>query len=302
MREMTGPAIDWKGIAVFLLITFAITYSLEGGLMLIGISPIVRGVGQYLVLIAMWVPAFATLVTAKFITREGFGGLLLRFGDWREYVKVGLAIPAGFVLIYGLTWLLGLGQPDWELRHFQGLFTAQGIEPPPIPSPFIIWPVLFFVSLLIGPIANSVIAFGEELGWRGYLLPKLMPLGKPKAYLLMGLIWGMWHWPLVLAGFMYPGNLFAGLIMFTTLTTVLGIYINELTLRQRSSILAGWAHGVFNTQRLGMWALLFPGFNPWLGGFSGLLGLAFWLLLGLWESRRARVSPAYLVADQTKSG
>ena len=148
--------------------------------------------------------------------------------------------------------------------------------------------------LVLGPLS-------EELGWRGYLLPKLMPLGKPKAYLLMGLIWGMWHWPLVLAGFMYPGNLFAGLIMFTTLTTVLGIYINELTLRQRSSILAGWAHGVFNTQRLGMWALLFPTFNPWLGGFSGLLGLAFWLLLGLWESRRARVSPAYLVAGQTKS-
>ena len=288
MKATTTPAVDWKGIAIFLGITFAITYGVEGVLMLAGVSPIVHGLGQYTVVAAMWVPAFAAIVTVKFVTHEGFGGLLLRFGDWREYVKVGLIIPAGFVLIYGLTWLLGLGQPDWELRSFQALFTAQGLEAPSIPSPFIIWPALFLVSLLVGPFMNSVLAFGEELGWRGYLLPKLMPLGKPRAYLLVGLIWGMWHWPLVLAGFMYPGNPLAGLIMFTTLTTVVGIYVNELTIRHRSSILAGWIHGVFNTQRLGAWALLFPGFNPWLGGFSGLLGLAFWLWLGWWESRRTQ--------------
>ena len=118
--KYTVPArTDWKGIAVFLLITFAITYSLEGALMAIGVSPIVHGLGQYTVAFAMWVPAFATVVTVRYITREGFGHLGLHFGDWREYLKAGLVIPAGFVVLYGLTWLVGLGQPDWELRYFQ---------------------------------------------------------------------------------------------------------------------------------------------------------------------------------------
>jgi hypothetical protein len=70
------------------------------------------------------------------------------------------------------------------------------------------------------------------------------------------------------------------------LTITFGIYLNELTLRHRSSILAGWAHGVFNSQKLGVWALLFPSINSLIGGFAGIVGIMVWLSLGLWEMRR----------------
>jgi hypothetical protein len=275
---------DWKGVTTFLLMTFVITYAIEGALLLYGISPLAKGLGQYVVAIVMWVPALAAVVTIKFITHEGFNITNIRIGGWRPYAKAGIVIPACFILVYALTWLLGWGEPDWELQHFRSLFVAAGVEVPQIPSPYVIWPVIFVASVLIGPFINSVFAFGEELGWRGYLLPKLLPLGKFRAYLLLGIIWGAWHWPLVLVGFMYPGYPLAGVIMFTALTTGFGIYLNELTLRHRSSILAGWTHGVFNTQRLGMWALLFPHVNPWLGGFSGIGGISIWLLLGMRET------------------
>lgn len=279
--------IDWKGISSFLLITFVVTYAIEGALILSGNSPLVKGLGQYTVAAVMWVPALATVLTIKFITREGFGLTNIHFGGWRPYVTVGLVIPACFILIYALTWMLGLGQPDWNMQYFKNLFVTAGVEVPAIPSPLVIWPALFLFSLLVGPFLNSVFAFGEELGWRGYLLPKLLPLGKPRAYLLLGIVWGLWHLPLVLAGFIYPGYPFLGMLLFTMLTTALGIYLNELTLRHHSSILAGWIHGVFNTQRFGVWALLFPDTNPLLGGFSGILGIAIWLVLGIWESRRS---------------
>lgn len=281
------PVIDWKGVSSFLLLTFVITYAVEGVLILKGAPPIVKGLGQYAVAAVMWVPALATVLTIKFVNHEGFGLTNLRFGGWRPYVRAGLIIPGCFLLVYALTWILGLGQPDWRLQYFKSLFVVAGVEVPRIPSPLVIWPVFLVVTVFIGPFINSVFAFGEELGWRGYLLPKLLPLGKFRAYVLLGVIWGAWHWPLVLVGFMYPGYPLAGVVMFTALTTVFGIYLNELTLRHRSSMLAGWIHGVFNTQRLGMWALLFPNVNPWLGGFSGLVGIGVWLGLGLWESRRS---------------
>lgn len=284
--RLDKPAIDWKGTLTFLLITFVLTYGIEGALIASGMSPLVRGFGQYTVLFVMWVPALATVITVKWVTREGFAITNIRFGGWRPYLRVALIIPVCYLVIYALTWLLGLGQPDWNLLYFRNLFLSAGMEAPPLPPLIPFWIGLYLVTLLVAPFINSIFAFGEELGWRGYLLPKLLPLGKPRAYLLMGIIWGLWHLPLLLVGYMYPGYPFLGTLLFLLLTTGLGIFINELTLRQRSSILAGWAHGIFNSQRLGIWALLFPNFAPLLGGFSGLLGIAVWWLLGWWESRR----------------
>lgn len=280
-------AIDWKGLSSFLIITFIITYAVEGALILSGfrIAPEVKSLGQYVILLVMWVPALATILTIKLITHEGFSIANIRFGAWQPYLTAGLIIPACFLVIYGLTWILGLGQPDWNFSYFQSLFSTAGVAVPALPSPIVLWLGLFFASLIVAPFINGLIAYGEELGWRGYLLPKLLPLGKSRAYLWLGIIWGLWHLPLILVGFIYPGYPSWGTLMFIALTTAFGVYINELTLRYRSSILAGWIHGVFNSQRFGVWALLFPAVNPLLGGFSGIVGIVVWLILAVWISR-----------------
>jgi hypothetical protein len=69
--------------------------------------------------------------------------------------------------------------------------------------------------------------------------------------------------------------------LFAIFTTALGIIVNELSLRHRSSILAAWMHGLFNSQRFGVWALLFAGANPVLGGSFGVIGIVIWFVLGL---------------------
>jgi membrane protease YdiL (CAAX protease family) len=58
--------------------------------------------------------------------------------------------------------------------------------------------------VLVGAFINVIPAIGEELGWRGWLLPKRMPLGTVPALVLSGIIWGIWHAPLVLLR--YPGR------------------------------------------------------------------------------------------------
>ncbi len=280
--------LDRRGLASFLIITFAVTYAIEGALILAGfrISPGEASLGQFVILAVMWVPALATVVTVRRVTHEGFAIANVRIGPWRSYLTVGLVIPACFVVIYALTAILGFGRPEWSMHSFlAGIEAKMGARGQPIPSPSVILPTLYFAALVVAPFVNAVFGFGEELGWRGYLLPKLLPLGKTRAYLLVGIVWGLWHLPLVLVGFTYPGHPVAGAAMFTILTIVFGAYLNELTLRHRSSVLAGWAHGVFNSQKLGVYPLLFPDVDPLLGGYAGVLGIVVWTALAVLEAR-----------------
>ncbi len=286
---MKNNQLDKKGILWFLVITFGLTYAIEGVLILSGFRVTVMPAitGQLVIAGVMWVPALAAFITIKFITREGFSIACIRFGSWKPYLATALIIPVCYVIIFGLTWLLGFGQPDWTLQQFQSMIADAAGQPlPSMPSPAVVLPAMFLGTLFVSPIVNGLWAYGEELGWRGYLLPKLMPLGKPKAYLILGVVWGLWHMPIILIGFNYPGYPLLGVLMMIGLMTSLGFYINELTLRHNSSILAGWVHGLFNSQRLGVWALLFPSLNPLLGGAVGVISILMWALLGLWESRK----------------
>jgi hypothetical protein len=74
---------------------------------------------------------------------------------------------------------------------------------------------LVYLTLLLKTLPNIPFTFGEEYGWRGYLLPRLLPLGEVRATVLVGLIWGPWHVPYLLAGFNYPGmNFWVALLVF----------------------------------------------------------------------------------------
>ena len=285
--------IDHKGVFSFLAITFGLTYLVEGLLIGAGFRVSDRPAifGQLVVAGVMWAPALATVLTIKFVTREGFAITNMRLGSWRPYMTTALVIPATFALIYGLTWLWGLGHPDWHLTHFQSQMASLGADMAQMPPASQLLPLMLLATLVFTPFINGLFGFGEELGWRGYLLPKLMPLGKVKAYLLVGLAWGLWHAPLILVGFNYPGYPILGVIWMIGLMTTLGVYISEMTLRHRSSILAGWMHGVFNSQGYGIWRLLFPEASPLWGGMTGLLAMLVWLGLGIYEMRKGKERP-----------
>jgi hypothetical protein len=92
-------------------------------------------------------------------------------------------------------------------------------------------------------------------------------------------------------GFHYPEKRLDGILLFTAIATLLGIYIGYLRLVSGSVLLASFAHGLFNSQFYGVWTVAFPGVDPLVGGMSGLTGAL--ALLGLvswvWILRRGEM-------------
>ena len=106
------------------------------------------------------------------------------------------------------------------------------------------------VAVLIAPLINAIPILGEEFGWRAYLQPKLMPLGGRRAILLTGVIWGVWHWPVIAMGynygFNYPGAPWLGPLAMIWFTIVFGTLIGWATLRAGSVWPAVIGHGALN--------------------------------------------------------
>lgn len=88
-------------------------------------------------------------------------------------------------------------------------------------------------AITYAPWINMFFAVGEEAGWRGYLYPILKErFGRIKGRILGGVIWGIWHWPImILIGYEYGkdywGAPVTGPVLFCVITTVMGIILDE---------------------------------------------------------------------------
>lgn len=154
-------------------------------------------------------------------------------------------------------------------------------------------------ALLIAPLLNAIPILGEEFGWRAYLQPKLMPLGGRKTMVWMGIIWGVWHAPIIAMGHNYgldyPGAPWLGILAMTWFTFLFGTFIGWATLRAGSVWPAVIGHGALNGIA-GIYAFLTQGtpnlvLGPVVAGFIGSLGIAVVTLIIL--LKRDTLEPAW---------
>jgi membrane protease YdiL (CAAX protease family) len=139
-------------------------------------------------------------------------------------------------------------------------------------------------SLLPITLLASLSALGEEFGWRGTLLPLLRPLGEQRAALLSGLVWGVWHLPLVLCGLTYPGQpLWLAAPAFVASAVLISLWMAGLAGYGADSVLlAALTHGALNALSEIAAPLHFPGANPiLLNPFGPLAALGLWGLTRL---------------------
>ena len=297
--------MDWKRIWIFLAFAFGIAWAVALVVALTGgfenSPPLAPGssITVAIVLVAsiyMWAPALANILT-RVITGEGFVNTWLRpkFRKGWPYWLLAWFLPAILTVLGGAVFFLLF--PDTFDRNMDAITLSMpaGLNM----NKWAFFGLMTLQAAIISPLVNSIATFGEEFGWRGYLLQKLLPLGKRRALLLLGVIWGAWHWPLTAQGhnygLEYAGFPWLGMLMMVWFTTGLGIIFSWMTLRGRSVWPAVIGHAAVNG--IGGLALILARGQPnLLLGPSpvGIIGGIFFTLFAAWILLSPKALPEQL--------
>ncbi len=225
--------------------------------------------GGLYVLALMWCPGVSALITRLIFQHD------LRGEGWGlgapRWLALAYILPVAYAtVVYGAVWILGLGGVDLS-RFTTGTVTF----------------------LVLGSIQNFVFATGEELGWRGYLVPtlaKTMSFGR--LAVLSGAIWAVWHFPLIIFADYNSGTAtWYSLLCFAVMVIALAVVLAWLRLRSGSVWPAAIMHASHNLFVQGFFdrVTVDTGPTPWLtsefgAGLAIAIGITAWLF---WRSRGA---------------
>lgn len=266
---------------LFLALTFVLTWGVQIAGWGLGASKS-PGLGLAVIFTSMFGPAVAALICAvTFEKGQRLAALGLSFRPNRFWL-LAWAIPLGLastsvaftLLLTDIGFTDPAAQTIAAVAAQAGAAKADQLRALP-------WLSLAIIggAICVGPLINTLIlTFSEELGWRGYLHHLWRPSGFWRASLATGVIWGIWHAPVILLfGHNYPDDRGVGAILFVGFCTLLAPIMTWLRDRGASVWAAGIAHGTINAfGSLTVLALGNAAF-PWNGliGIGGFLALAF---------------------------
>lgn len=286
--ERASQTTDWRAIGLYLLIAYGGSWLIAGLFRLLGGRLTGDMMSAAVGVPYMLVPMVAAYIVQKRTRREPVAGPLgISFklnwwwlAAWLGPLGITLAALGVSLLLPGIRFspeLAGLFErygdilPAEQIGQFQAALERLPIHP--------FW-LLVAQGLIASITVNAVAGFGEELGWRGLLWRELRGFGFWGASLLTGLVWGIWHLPLVLQGLNYRSDPIAGIGMMTAWCILLSPLFSYIRLRTGSVIGAAIFHGSFNAFR-GLALIMTTGGSDLLVGVSGLAGFAVLAVLNL---------------------
>lgn len=269
-----------KKVCLFLTITFSISYAMAAVYYLIRRDAADRIGFTIMAASYMFVPFISVLITKKIHKERLFSNLLISFRinrwffvAWFIFPVIVLCAIGISVLFPGITFnpaMTGL------LSRFEGVLSPEIFEEVArqmnsLPANFVLISIL--QGFIAGISVNAVAGFGEETGWRGFLLTELKEMSFFGSSLVIGSIWGIWHAPLILMGHNYPQHRVIGVFMMVIWCILLTPVMQYITIKAKSVIPAAIAHGTLNAFS-GFTIMAVNGGNDLTTGMSGLPGFA----------------------------
>lgn len=267
-----SPAEARRSLGVYFVVLVLITGFVEGWMILDG-RPI-EDVPVWCVPLLMWAPGIAGILT-RLLRRESFADLGLRLGGWRgvRWLAVALLLPTAVGLVaYSVGWLSGLAEGPLPSTRSPEL------------SPWLVVLFRWAIVLPLGTAVGFLMATGEELGWRGTMLNRLVDARAPRPVLLSGVIWAMWHVPLIVSGQYASGsNALLSALLFVVMVVSISVVMARMQWRTGSVWIACVFHAAWNATIQGVFDKstdLTDAAEQWVGE-SGLLVVACGLILGV---------------------
>jgi len=267
-----------KKILLFILLTFFIDWSMV--YLYIALGGKVDSTGIMLLGLAyMFVPMIVTIIVQKAVFKQPLAGPMgisfkvnrWFFVAWFLPPVIAFAVMGVSLLMPGVTFTpdmsgfldsLAAGLSPQQLEQARQQLASMPVHP--------VWLILL-LALIAGTTVNAIAGFGEELGWRGFLLKQLAFMGFWKSSALIGLIWGIWHAPLILLGLNYPQNPQLGVLLMTVWTILMAPLFSYIRIKSHSVIAASIFHGTINAVP-GLAVILIAGGTDLMVGLTGLAG------------------------------
>lgn len=271
MPETMRKATLFVALTYFFSFLLVYGYLALGGNWATGLS--------FIPILYMFIPMIMAIVVQKVIYKEpikGPLGISFKFNRW--FLVAWLLPPVIAFLTLGISLLMpGVEySPGMEgfIQRFQATLTPEQLEQLRTQTSNLpvhpIWLALI-EGLVAGITVNAVAGFGEELGWRGFLLKQTGGVGFWRSSVIIGVIWGVWHAPIILQGYNYPEHPVLGVAMMTVFTLLLSPIFSYVRIKARSVIAAAIIHGALNGT-FGIPIMVIQGGNDLTVGGTGLAG------------------------------
>lgn len=270
-----------KKVSIFLALAFGLSWSVVGLFYALG-GRLNQPLALPVLILYMWCPAISAIIVRKFISKEPLRGLGIYFKPDKWWLIAWLLPPAIAFLTLGISLLIpGIKfTPDMAgmFERYKNILSPDQIKQMkdslktlPV-HPF--WLILI-QGLIAGLTVNAIAAFGEELGWRGFLFVETNCNVSQRRFwltsLFIGTIWGLWHAPIIIQGYNYPQHPQLGVLLMTLWTILLTPWMLFLRIKSGSVINSAIYHGTINGT-VGIAILLIQGGNDLTTGLLGLPG------------------------------
>ena len=298
--ELAPRRPDWRLVSIFYVICFSLVSLVSLALYLAGanMGPTSAQLVFQLTVAFLYMPAplIAALIAERVAKRRplirttfvGFGRKLPRL--LLTYLALSVAVYLAYLLfafLFGnVVHVPGAGElattqaglANNVTTMFSEMAKARGATPPTaaelgMPPLGLLYVIALVSGLVAGVTINGLFAFGEEYGWRGFLMDELRPLGAVRANLLTGVLWGLFHAPIILLGFNFGPYRFLGILQMVVLCTPFSFLLWRARQFTDSLLIPAMLHGAFNAYA-GFFLLLLVGRNPLVSVPVGLLGAA----------------------------